>query len=169
MFRQLTVASIGALIATLGCDRRSEVQRDTEDLRRAQADVPRVTRELEEELQTARSEVVRLEQKLALARQGITDDVASERKELADSLQEEQRDVQGDINEARREAQQLSQDSERAVAQLEKTAPPVSVEPAASRPVEVAAPAPPPVENLERREVMPVRGTALDAGTDSGR
>lgn len=151
----------------LACDQqRSEVQEETQELREAQKNVGEVTSQLQADLERAKAEVVRLEEKLAMARQGITDDVMAERKDLQQSLKEQQRDVQGEIKEAKQEAALHNRDTEQAAQQLEETQPPARVEAEVSTKTEVVEGARTPVETVERRELIPVKGTSVaDAGS----
>lgn len=167
MHRFHAIVFATACAAALSCERRSDVQEETRDLREAQSNVGSETNRIEKELANAKAEVVRLEQKLALARQGITDDVLEERTELEQSLQSAQREVQGEINEARREAQAYDRHVEQAARELERTQPPARVESKVSTETEVTEQPRTQINTVERREVIPVRGTTttvLDAG-----
>lgn len=146
------IGCVAACIATLACDRQGEVQQESRDLREAQNEVGNVTAELESELDEAKAEVARLEEKLAMARQGVTDDVLSERKELKESLSEQKREVEGEIQEVKREARRLEQDTAQAARELERTALPARGE-----------------GTTERHELIPVSGTSTDAGSDGER
>lgn len=112
-------ARIGTLTACValafGCDEQTEVQRQTHELEEAQKNVPAVTQELESQLEQARAEVARLEQKVALARQGLTDDVLENQKELQAALQEQERVVETELGQAKREAQIHARDTEAAL------------------------------------------------------
>jgi hypothetical protein len=176
MYRDLNKRAIGmVLVLGLACQGRSttEVEQEAKDLREAQSRSPEVAKSLETDLAQAKAEVARLEQKLALARQGITDDVMNERKELEQSLQQQERRVQNEINEAKREAQQHNQDTQKATQALEGSKPPARVEAEVTTQTRVT-PAPPtaaPVET-ERQELIRVRGrttTTGDAGADDQR
>jgi chromosome segregation ATPase len=174
MHRFHAIVFATACAAALSCDRNSDVQEETRDLREAQSNVAREVTQIERDLGNAKAEVVRLEEKLALARQGITDDVLEERKELEQSLKSEQREVQGEINEARREAQALDQHVEQAARELERTQPPAHVESRVMTETEVTERPRTQVSTVERSEVIPVRGTTtttVDAGASlpSGR
>jgi hypothetical protein len=117
----------GALLAVglglLGCEHDSRVEHEIDDLKKAQQDSPKVAKELEEELAEAKAEVVRLEEKLALARQGVTTDVLEERKELKDALNSQTRDVKEEINEAQRAANEHNVESQVAQEQLKRAQP----------------------------------------------
>jgi hypothetical protein len=111
----------GLALCLGGCE--SRVERATEDLKEAERDSPKVAAELEHKLAKAKAEVARLEEKLALARQGITDDVREERKDLEQALKRQGQHVQEEIGEAQRAAQQHRADSNAAEQQLERTKP----------------------------------------------
>jgi len=112
-------------LAVFGCeqDKRSEVGREVEDLRRAEQESPRVVQDLERRLAEAKNEVARVEQKLVLARQGITDDVMKERDELKQALNEQDKHVSREIREAQGAARNYNAESERARQELERTIP----------------------------------------------
>src|SRR5688572_185725 len=94
MKRWARIGTLTACVAlALGCDEQTEVQRQTRDLQEAQKNVARVTQELEGQLERAKADVARLEQKVALARQGLTDDVLENQKELQAALQAQERRV----------------------------------------------------------------------------
>lgn len=142
----------------------TEVQQETQDLREAQTHVPKVTKELEADLEKAKAEVVRLEQKLALARQGVTDEVLAERKELQDSIQAQERKVQSEIDEARKQAAVHSQDTAKAAQQLEQTTPPARVE-AEVQTTTTVVPSTTVTETTQREERIPVAGReVIDTG-----
>jgi hypothetical protein len=174
MYRDLKQAAICAALALgLACQGqgKSDVQQQAKDLREAQSRSPEVAKELEGQLAKAKAEVVRLEQKLALARQGVTDDVLEARKDLQQSLQEQERRVQGDIEQAKREAAQHNEDTSKAAQALQQTQPP-QVQAKVNTETEVTpAPVAPPA-TAEREEVIRVRGresTTPDAGADGQR
>jgi chromosome segregation ATPase len=170
MERYRAIGFVATCIAALACDRPREVQQEAQELREAQGNVGNVTAELQADLDKAKAEVVRLEEKLAMARQGVTDEVLSERKELQDSLKEQEREVAGEVEEAKREALKHNEDSEQASRELEKTAPPARVEAKVTTETEVREGQARPVETTERQEIIPVRGTSIaDAGTESDR
>ena len=104
-----------------GCE--SRVEREMEDLKKAEQNSPKVAADLERDLAKAKAEVVRLEEKLALARQGITDDVKEERKELQGALRKQGQEVKEEIGEAQRAAREHSAESNVAQQQLERTRP----------------------------------------------
>jgi chromosome segregation ATPase len=170
MDRYRAIGFVATCIAALACDQQREVQQEAQELREAQNRVGNVTAELQADLDRAKAEVVRLEEKLAMARQGITDEVLSERKELQESLKEQEREVTGEVQEAKREAQKHNEDSAQAARELEKTAPPAKVEAKVSTETQVVERTRTPVQTTERQELIPVRGTsAADAGTNAER
>lgn len=158
-------AQIGTLTACValafGCDEQTEVQRQTRDLQEAQKNVAQETKDLEGQLEHAKSEVARLEQKVALARQGLTDDVLENQKELQDALQAQERRVADELGQAKREAQIHSRDTEAALKQLGQ--PPVPAdEAAAAAPtdsVPLDTPPAPAASDAPREDLVPVRGS----------
>jgi hypothetical protein len=174
---EVTVMKAWARISTLtacvalafGCDQQTEVQRQTHDLQEAQKNVAQVTQELEGELERAKADVIRLEQKVALARQGLTDDVLENQKELQEALHAQERRVSDELGEAKREAQIHSRDTEAALKQLgQAPAPaeqPAAATPAEGMPLEPApvAPAPPAAGDAPREDLVPVRGSDTEA------
>jgi TolA-binding protein len=162
-------ARIGTLTACVamafGCDQQTEVQRQTHDLQEAQKNVAQVAQELESELERAKADVVRLEQKVALARQGLTDDVLENQKELQEALQAQERRVSDELGQAKREAQIHSRDTEAALRQLSQGPAPAE-QPAAVAPAEGMPPEPPPAappapaaSDAPREDLVPVRGS----------
>jgi hypothetical protein len=159
-------AQIGALTACValafGCDEQTEVQRQTRDLQEAQKNVAQETKDLEGQLEQAKADVARLEQKVALARQGLTDDVLENQKELQDALQAQERRVADELGQAKREAQIHSRDTEAALKQLGEA--PVPADPAAAAPPTESAPldappAAPAASDAPREDLVPVRGS----------
>jgi hypothetical protein len=139
----------------LACEQQTEVQRQTLDLQEAQKNVAKTTQELESQLAKAQADVARLEQKLALARQGLTDDVLENQKELTEALQAQEHKVEAELGQAKREAQIHTRDSEAALKQLGQTAPPAA---ATTPAVDPAQAGPAPVDNPDRSELVPVKG-----------
>jgi hypothetical protein len=160
------------LAFALACNTQREVERETQNLREAEANTGNVTKQLEAELAEAKGEVARLENKVTLARRGITDEVLSARKGLEQSLSEQQKRVEGEVKEAQSQAQQHNQDTQKAEQELERTQPPARVESEVVTQTEVT-PQTRQVETVERQEVIPVKGgperrtvtTTADAGS----
>jgi hypothetical protein len=109
-------------------------------------------------LQKAKAEVVELEKKLALAREGVTDDVVKEREGLQGAIASKRKEVHWEVNEARREAQVLNKDSERATQQLKQTSPSVQVDTQLKTETNVVRGTEQQVESPPRNELVPVRG-----------
>jgi chromosome segregation ATPase len=155
---------MSALTACLAgaCDAENEVQRQTRELQAAQKDVGKETKRLEEELGRAQADVARLDQKLSLARQGLTDEVLENQKQLEEALKAQDEKVRDELNHAQREAQNHTRQTEAALKQLGQTPPPAS------------SGAPPPTrDELRREELLAVRGGPelgegeADAGDDA--
>lgn len=121
----------GALLAmglsVVGCDHDTRVEREIDDLRQAQRESPDVVRELEEDLNRAKAEVVRLEEELALAKQGITRDVLEQRKELKDALDKQTEHVKEEVREAQQASRRQARTSDVAERELEKATPTAEV------------------------------------------
>jgi hypothetical protein len=162
MYRWAQVSTAAACLAlAFGCDgEQTEVQRQTRDLQEAQKNISKVTQELESELAKSKADVVRLEQKVAMARQGMTDDVLENQKELQEALKEQEQKVQSELGEAKREAQIHNRDTEAALKQLGQAsvpAAPVEGE-AVAPPVEGTVPPVTPTDMPTREDMVPVRG-----------
>lgn len=171
-------ARIGMLTACValafGCDTQTEVQRQTRDLQEAQKNVAKETQDLEAQLERAKADVIRLEQKVALARQGLTDDVLENQKELQQALQAQEKRVAEEVGEAKREAQIHSRDTEAALKQLGQapapadpatTAPAPIEEPAAAAPADSVPSSIPPTtapSDPPREDLVPVRGSDIE-------
>ena len=158
-------ASLGL---SLACNKGSDIESETRDLAEARKNTGNVAKDLEERLQKAKAEVVDLEKKLALAREGITDDVLMERSELQGALESQKREVQKQVNEARRESQVLSKDTDRATEQLQQTQPPAQVDSRVKTETEVVRGAQQQVEAPSRTEIIPVRGGPEDQPAPGG-
>lgn len=111
------------LVACEQGEQGDKVQSELQDLEEAREKAPQVTRDLEQQLTEAKKEVARLEKKLALARQGITDEVLAERQELAEALEARGETVREDIGETREEASVYNEAAERAQRALQETQP----------------------------------------------
>src|SRR6187431_1494697 len=119
MHRWAWTSAFGTCVAlTLACERETELQRRTHELEHAREEAPQVTARLEKELAGAKGDVARLEEKLGLARRGLTDDVLDKQRELQQAMRDQQLQLQGDLNQAQREAQLLSRDTAAALKQL---------------------------------------------------
>lgn len=145
-------ASLGLALA---CERGSDVEAETHDLAKAQNNTGNVAKELEGQLEKAKAEVVALETKLGLAREGVTDEVLEARKELQRALESQRRELQDDISEAQRSAQALNEDTSRAIQQLQQTQ--AQVEKRLDTETSVPG-AQQPVGSPTREEMLPVRG-----------
>ena len=111
-----------------GCDRTSDVNQEVKDLERAKQESPEVAQDLRGQLEEKKAEVAKLEEKLALAEQGVTDRVVQERNELKQAVKEQEKDVQQEVKEAQGAAQTHNVNAERARQQLEATKSPGRVE-----------------------------------------
>lgn len=162
MYRWAGISTTAACLAlAFGCDEQTEVQRQTRDLQEAQKNIGQVTQELESELAKSKADVVRLEQKVAMARQGMTDDVLENQKELQEALKAQEQKVQSELGEAKREVQIHNRDTEAALKQLGQAPVPAApgVGEAVAPSVEGAAALPVlPTDMPTRDEMVPVRG-----------
>ncbi len=112
----------------LGCDRQTDqVGAEIEDLKEARQNTQGEVQRLSEELEEAKQDVVDLEEKLALAERGLTDEVLRERAELADALKKQGKEVKQEVNEAQGAAQQHSKHTGQAEQLLQETQPPKQV------------------------------------------
>jgi TolA-binding protein len=159
MNRWIRMSALTACVASaLACDEQTEVQRQTRDLQEAQKNVGTVTQQLESQLAEAKTDVARLEQKVALARQGLTDDVLENQKELQAALKAQEGKVQTELGEAKREAQIHNRDSEAALKQLEQSGPAPGEPLPPVSPGQSAEPTQAPNEGPGRDELVPVKG-----------
>jgi hypothetical protein len=159
MNRWIRMSALSAcVVSALACDEQTEVQRQTRDLQEAQKNVGKVTEQLESQLAEAKADVVRLEQKVALARQGLTDDVLENQKELQAALEAQGAKVQSELGEAKREAQIHNRDSQAALNQLEQSAPASGEPPAPVSPGQPAEAVQAPSDGPDRNELVPVKG-----------
>lgn len=111
-----------AALSVLGCDRGRNVNAEVEDLKRAQAESPNVAKDLQRELDEKKAEVVKLEEKVALAKQGVTDDVMKEKRDVEKAMKREEEHVRAKVEEARGAAREQTSQYEQAERQLEQTA-----------------------------------------------
>ena len=109
-----------AALLLLGCD-RGDVNKQVEDLKQAQAESPKVASELQRELEEKKAEVVQLEEKVALAKQGVTDEVQREKHEVKEALKENEQRVREKVEEAQGAAREQTSHGENAAPQLEQT------------------------------------------------
>jgi len=129
MNKQLWIGVVlGVALSSSGCERKNDVNKEVQELKEAQQQSPEVAQELKKELEQKKTEVVRLEEKLALAERGTTDDVARERGELKSAVQQQEQKVREEIKQAQAAAQVQSASAEQARQQLEATKPPGRVE-----------------------------------------
>jgi hypothetical protein len=152
----LTVLAVGGV----ACNPGSDVNREAQDLKEAEQESPQVAQELRNELEKSKAQVAKLEEKLALAEQGVTDRVLEERKDLKEAVKAEEQEVNTEVKEAQGAAQRLNQDSERARTQLERTqnAQRVQAEVTTQR---KAVPAGSEVEVVKEQKQVPVETTRM--------
>jgi chromosome segregation ATPase len=113
----------GLLVAALavGCDKGSDVNKEVEDLKQAQQESPKVAGDLQRELDDKKAEVAQLQEKVALAKQGVTDDVVKEKNDVKEAMKNEAQEVREEIAEAQGAAKAHTDQSENAARQLEQT------------------------------------------------
>ncbi len=112
-------AALSALCLLAACD-RNDVAEEVEDLQEARAAAPEEASAIEAELKEAKQRVVMLEKKLALARQGVTDEVVEERAELAAELEEQEAEVSAEVAEAADMAAEHNKEADMAQRALSK-------------------------------------------------
>lgn len=113
-------AALAVVLALVGCDQKGDVNKQIEDLKEAERESPQQAAELKNELDKAKGDVVRLEEKVALAKQGVTDDVVKEQEELKQALGHQEREVQEDVKEAQGKARALNTDVNKAQGELQR-------------------------------------------------
>jgi gas vesicle protein len=109
------------VLGALGCEQRREVAEQMQDLKQAEERSPEVAQELRQEVEQKKQEVARLEEKLARAERGVTDEVLEERKELKEAMQRNEERVTAEVKEAQREAKQHNVQADQAKVRLEET------------------------------------------------
>jgi uncharacterized protein (DUF342 family) len=123
---------IGAMavlaLAVLGCNRRDDVRQEVQDLHEAEQAAPKKAQELQQQLDDAKTHVAQLEQKLTLARQGVTDDVLRARQELKSAVKQDEHRVNEEVQQAQGAANQHNQDLQKAQKAREQTQPAGRVE-----------------------------------------
>ena len=129
MHKQIWMGPLFAsVLGVLGCDRGTRVEHEMKELQEAQQESPQVANQLQRDLEKAKSDVVRLEEKVALAKQGVTDEVVEERNDVKEALKRQEEHVREEVAEAQGAAAAHNQAAGKAVQQLEKTQPAQRVE-----------------------------------------
>jgi len=110
-------------VSSGGCERanESEVRREMADLQEAKQRAPEVAKDLQQQLEQAKGKVVRLEEELAMAKQGVTREVVKEREELKQALNKQGKQVNEEIQEAEQASRAHTQDAEQASKRLQET------------------------------------------------
>jgi len=116
------------MLGTAGCNRDTEVRQEVKELEEARQESPGVAQDLRKEIQDKKAEVAQLEEKLALAERGVTDEVLEERRDLKEAVREQENEVRREVNEAQGAAQVHTAESERARVALEATKTPGRVQ-----------------------------------------
>ncbi len=114
---------LGVGLLTVACERKGEVQSDIEDLKEARAQTSEVAADLQQRLEEAKAEVLRLEEQLVLARQGVTDEVIEERQELKETVSGRTEEVREEVREAQKEALEHNKQVQAAQEHLKATKP----------------------------------------------
>jgi hypothetical protein len=115
-------------LTLIGCNRRDDVRKEVQQLHEAEQAAPQKAEELQQQLDGAKAHVAQLEQKLTLARQGVTDEVLRARQELKSAVNRNQKEVNQEVKEAQGAANQHNADVEKAQKALEQTQPAGRVE-----------------------------------------
>lgn len=118
--QSLAGTALAVVLSLVGCDQRGDVDKQIEDLKKAEQESPQKAQELNKELNEAKQNVVRLEEKHALAKQGVTDDVIKEKAELQKALGKEEQEVKKEVSEAQGKAHEHNTDVNAAQAELQK-------------------------------------------------
>jgi len=149
-------------LAVAGCQRQdNEVKEQLHDLKQAEQNSPNVAKSLEQQLANAKAEVVRLEEKLALAKQGVTGDVLKERQELDQALRDQEKKVDTKVQEAESAARAHNQDAVKAREELEHTQPAHRVEARVKTETELVPNQAPRVETKTQQATIPVQSTHM--------
>lgn len=123
MTKHLLGCVLGFGLLAAACERNRDVKVEVEDLQEARGRTGEVVQDLEQRLEEAKAEVIRLEEKLALARQGVTDEVIEKRQDLQEALKSQEAQVRNEVSEAQKEAKEYNSQSAAARKQLEETQP----------------------------------------------
>lgn len=122
--RTFTALMFGCgLLVAPACERENEVEDELADLHEARQRTDQVAGELQQELEVAKRDVERLEEKLELARRGVTDEVIEERGELKEALAQQEQQVKAEIRQAQQEAAQHNTATEKVRSTLQETVP----------------------------------------------
>lgn len=100
---------------------QSELENEIQDVREARERSGQVVQQLESEIEATRERLQELERRLALAREGITEEVIKERKELQSALEDKSEKVNRKAAQAEEESSELGAVSDEAVRQLDAT------------------------------------------------
>lgn len=124
--------AIGIVVSGMAlgaCDRqRDDVKEKVQDLRAARANTGKVTSDLQQQLDHAKAEVMRLEKEVALAKQGLTPEVRERQQELQGALQRQDKNVQREIDDVQKVAGTHNAEVDEAVKELESLPEPAKVE-----------------------------------------
>ena len=118
--KQLWTSGLLAAALVVGCD-KSDVNKEVDQLKQAQQESPKVADELQKDLDNKKAEVVQLQEKVALAKQGVTDDVIKEKNDVKEAMKNEEQQVREKIAEAQGAAKAHNDQGENAARQLEQT------------------------------------------------
>lgn len=123
------IASIGLIaLALAGCNQKDDVREEVKDLQRAQQEAPQKAQQLQQDLDQAKAHVAQLEQKLTMAKQGVTDDVLRQREDLKRAVKDDDKRVQNEVREAQGAAKMHNADVNKAQKELDQTQPAQRVE-----------------------------------------
>lgn len=111
---------LAAGLGLMGCDKSNDVKEEIQELEQAQQQAPQEAQELQQELEQKKQEIANLEEKLALAKQGVTDEVREEKKDVKEAMKEQAEDVRDEIQEAQGLAQEHRAESEQAAQKLQE-------------------------------------------------
>lgn len=116
------VAAGGILIgACQSQESDSQVERRIDEVRAARENAPQEAQRLEQELEEAKARVAELERQLALARQGITDEVVEAEQKLQESVQRREQNLLEESQQLQQEAREHNEATEAAQRELERT------------------------------------------------
>jgi TolA-binding protein len=115
-------------ISGAACNRGSEVDTEIKELKQAEQASPQVAQDLRQQLDQKKAELVRLEEKVALAERGVTDKVVQERNDVKRAVERQEQHVKNEVKEAQGASQVYDVEAERARKELEATKPPERVE-----------------------------------------
>ena len=119
--KHLWMSGLLAAALAVGCDKTGDVNKEVDELKQAQNESPKVAGDLQQQLDDKKAEVAQLQEKVALAKQGVTDDVVKEKEDVKEAMKKEEQEVREKVQEAQGAAKAHNDQGENAARQLQET------------------------------------------------